>query len=278
MNKTKVISFLFLVSILIWSCGSPKYDLVKIRIQGSDTMLHLTELLAESYMQKNPGASIYVEGGGTASGIGALSRGESDICTASRTLKSDEVQILANSFGSLGVSFLIAKDALSIYINRDNPVKNFTLDELKEMFTCEIKNWKTLGGVDEPVMLITRTPNSGTYLYFKDHILDGEDYCQSKIVLPTTEKVLQAVEDNPNAIGYGGIGYQEGVELASIEGVAATAENVRNNTYPIVRYLYFYTPRTPSGAVKDFIDWALSPEGQKVVRQSGYISLWDISS
>ncbi len=278
MKRLKYLIFVFLFSLVLQNCGGAKFELVTLRIKGSDTMLRLTELLAEEYMKENTGASIYVEGGGTASGIKALGRGESDICTASRTLKSDEIKILANSFGSLGVSFLIAKDALSIYLNSANGVTNLSTEDLSKIFRCEVTNWKDLGGIDDPIMLISRSPNSGTYLYFKEHILDGKEYCENKTVLPTTEKVIAAVEENHNAIGYGGIGYQDGVALASVNGIAATAENVRNDKYPIVRYLYFYTPQSPKGAVKDFIDWVLSPDGQKVINRSGYVSLWDISS
>ena len=243
-------------------------------IKGSDTMLYLTKLLAEEYMKRNPSVSIYVEGGGTAAGIRSFVRGETDICTASRTFKGEEVKTLAEHFKSIGISFIVAKDALTIFINPENKVRNFTLEELKKIFTGEIKNWKELGGEDQSIDVLNRNPNSGTYLYFKEHVLSDSDYTKDAITKPTTLSIVDEVIADKNAIGYGGIGYQRKLACAAVEGVEPTEANVRNNTYPISRYLYFYTKNTPSGLVKDFIDWVISPEGEKIIEKAGYISLW----
>jgi len=238
-------------------------------------MLYLTKLLAEEYMKSNTSISIYVEGGGTAAGIKSFVKGETDICTASRVLKGEEVKILAEHFGSIGVSFIIAKDALTIFVNPKNKIKDFNLDQVKKIFTGKIKSWKELGGEDIPIQVLIRNPNSGTYLYFKEHVLNGEEYSSDAETKPTTQSIVEDIIYNKNFIGYGGIGYQKELINASIEGIEPTEENARNETYPISRYLYFYTQNTPTGLTKNFIDWVMSPEGQRIVKKAGYIPLWN---
>ena len=268
---------ILIISISFWgvSCSSGQTGGSSIKIKGSDTMLYLTKLLAVEYMKRNPYVSIYVEGGGTAAGIRSFVKGEIDICTASRTFKGEEVKMLAEHFKSVGVSFIIAKDALTIFINPENEVRNFTLDQLKKIFSGEIKNWKELGGKDHPIDVLNRNPNSGTYLYFKEHVLSGKDYTPDAVTKPTTLSIVNGVIADKNAIGYGGIGYQKDFTNASVEGIKPSEINVRNDIYPISRYLYFYTLNTPTGVVKAFIDWVIGPEGQQIVERAGYISLWE---
>ncbi|MGD8305346.1 MAG: substrate-binding domain-containing protein, partial [Ignavibacteria bacterium] len=165
-----------LILILLTSCSIKQRQVAVITIKGSDTMLELTQTLARRYMEENPGISIYVNGGGTAEGVRALIRGEIEICTASRTLRSQEAKLLAEYYGTLGMAFLVAKDALSIYLNKDNPVKNLSLEQLKNIYECKTRSWKELGGRDEPIIPVIRNPNSGTHLYFKEHILGGDEY------------------------------------------------------------------------------------------------------
>ena len=148
--------------------------------------------------------------------------------------------------------------------------------QLKDIFECKITNWKDFGGKNEPIIPVIRNTNSGTYLYFKEHILGGDEYCDDAVVKPTTRSIIEYVAANENAIGYGGMGYKGAVIDAKVNGIAPTAENARNDSYPITRYLHFFTTKTPKGAVKNFIDWVLSPEGQMVVKQSGFIPLWEI--
>lgn len=262
-------------SLLLNSCSFNNYEGNLIKIVGSDTMFELTSLLAEEYMKGHPGTSIHVEGGGTANGIEALIKNDIDICTASRNLKPEETKALADYYGSLGLVFLIAKDALSIYIHPENEVKDFTLEQLKGIFTGKINNWKEIGGKDTSIIPVMRNPNSGTYLYFKDHVLDGEDYSNNAVIESTTKEIIKYVSENENEIGYGGMGYKGNIYYARIEGVEPTEKNVRNDTYPIIRYLHFFVIKSPGGVVKNFIDWVLSPAGQNVVRKSGFIPLWE---
>ncbi len=275
--KKNINSLLFLLLILS-GCSTTQLQVATIRIKGSDTMLNLTSLLAEEYMKENPGISIYVEGGGTASGVRAMLRGDVEICTASRTLVSDEIKLLADQYGSVGVSYLIAKDGLSIYLNPDNQVNEISIQQLKDIYLCKIRNWKDIGGTNMPIIPITRTPNSGTYLYFKEHILDGADYCSNILIVPTMKNVIETVSETENAIGFGGIGFQSQVTVAKINGIEPTEENVRNDIYPISRYLHFYTLHPPAGIVKDFIDWVISPNGQREIKEAGFIPLFEISN
>lgn len=246
-----------------------------IRIKGSDTMLILVSRWAEEYMKLHPNVSVYAEGGGTVTGVQALIAGQANICAASRPLQSSEARLLAEKYGYLGISFLVAKDALSLYLNHENQVHNLSLEQLKKIFTGEITNWKQVGGIQEPILVLIRSPNSGTFLYFKEHVLDGHAYSIYAQTMPTTTAVVKAVSENREAIGYGGIVYGSDVNHCKIERVTPTEENVRNDSYPIIRYLYLYTIDTPRGPIKSFIDWVLK-DGQKVVKEVGYIPLWEV--
>jgi len=238
-------------------------------------MFLLTRHWAEQYMREHPATSVYVQAGGTGTGTAALAQGEADICTASRPLRPDEVQTLAEKFGTVGIAVLVAKDAISIYLHPKNPVKNLSVEQLKSIYTGKFTNWKQVGGRDQPILLLNRMPNSGTYVYFQEHVLGGEDYKQYAKILATTAAIVRMVEKNVNAIGFGGIGYEAADMHCSVNGIEPTVKNVMNNSYPLTRYLYFYTINTPRGNVKNFIDWVLGVEGQSIVRQEGYFPIWN---
>jgi len=272
----KLLLVFIIVIILSSGCSKKPIEVAIITIKGSDSMLQLTENLAEEYMKLNPGISIYVSGGGSSEGVNALIRNEIDICTASRNLKPEETKALADYYGSVGLFYLVAKDALCVYVNPYNPVKNLTIEKLKNLFECKITNWKELGGKDQKVIPVIRNINSGTQYYFREHVLEGYEYCSEAIVEATTRSVIDFIENNEGAIGYGSIGYKGDIVYAKIDGIEPSEKNAQNDTYPITRYLHFYTSRVPKGAVKNFIDWVLSPEGQKVVEQSGLVPLWEI--
>jgi len=278
MTIKNIITLILTVPVIYLSgCSFNTAPVTTIRIKGSDTMLYLTRNLAEEYMKRNPGVSVYVEGGGTAAGVKSLIKGEIEIATASRTLQAEEVKQLADHYGSIGISFTIARDALSIYVNPANPVKNFTTEQLKGIFTGSITNWKELGGEDKPVTVIIRSPNSGTYLYFKEHILGDDAYLSNATVLNTTESIVEEISSSKTAIGYGGIGYGGEIYHARVNSIEPSEDNVRNDTYPIARYLHLYTLNSPTGKIKDFINWVMTPEGQKIVKQSGYIPLFEMN-
>ena len=246
-----------------------------VRIKGSDTMLILATRWAEEYMKLNPNVSVYVDGGGTEKGVEALIKGKADICAASRPLRAQEARLLAEKYRNIGISHLVAKDALSVYINPENSVQNLKLTQLKQIFQGEITNWSQIGGSNDPILVLIRSPNSGTHLYFKKHVLDGESYSQFAQIMPTTSAVVKAVFENKKTIGYGGTAYGTDLIHCQINGIAPTEENVRNDSYPIIRYLYLYTTNTPRGDIKLFIDWVLK-DGQKIVKEVGYIPLWEV--
>ncbi len=254
----------------------PAADAPVIRLKGSDTMVTLAQSWAEKYMQQHAGVAVYVEGGGTAIGIEALIKGEIEICTASRPLRPEEVQRLAKRQQNVGIAHLVAKDGLSIYLHPSNPVRSLTLAQVKGIYTGQLTNWREAGGKDQVIVVLSRAPSSGTYFYFQEHVLDGQPYGTNAKNLPTTAAIVQEVEKNPAAIGYGGLAYGENLVHCKINGVSPAAESVRADKYPITRYLYFYTIKKPEGAVKLFIDWVLSKDGQRVVKEIDYVPLFDL--
>ncbi|MBN1637570.1 MAG: phosphate ABC transporter substrate-binding protein [Ignavibacteriales bacterium] len=261
---------------LFLSCSSSQVQVKTIRIQGSDTMLPLTELLAEEYMKKNPSVSIYVYGGGTTRGVRSLIEGEVDICCASRNLNSEEVKSIAERYRNVGLAIQIAKDGLMIFINQENPINDFTVAQLRQIFTGEISEWKEFGNYEEQIISVIRNPNSGTHSHFKNFVLEDKEYSKNAIVLSTNQEVINYVNKNINAIGYGGFNYYKEIKHAKINGIEPTESNIINGIYPLTRYLFFYTIETPYGVLKEFIDWVLSADGQKFVKQSGYLPLWEI--
>ncbi len=242
----------------------------KITVKGSDTMVILAQRWAERYMSKNSGVAIQVTGGGSGTGISALINGTTDICNASRPMKSSEIKKLKERFGSMGVEIPCAKDGLSIYVSESNPVKDLTVQQIRDIYTSRITNWKDVGGNDAKIVLYSRENNSGTYVYFKDNVLKGADYAPSCQNLPGTAAVVNAVSKDKNGIGYGGAAYGKGIREVKVNGYAPTKENVMNGKYPITRYLYMYLRNKPTGEMKKYIDWILSSEGQSVVSEVGY--------
>ncbi|MBR9974392.1 MAG: phosphate ABC transporter substrate-binding protein [Bacteroidetes bacterium] len=248
-----------------------------VRIKGSDTMLLLVSRWAEEFMKLHPEIAIYAEGGGTETGIDALINGKAELSAASRTLRAEEARLLLEKRRSLGYSVLTAKDALSVYLHPDNPVRNLSLEQTRDIFTGRRTLWTEFGGNPVPVLVVGRQPNSGTQLFFEEHVLEGAAYASSTLTVPTTKAVVRMVKRHRGAIGYGGLAFGADVTHASIDGVAPTAGNVRDGSYPISRYLYLYAAEPPAGAVKEFIDWILSNHGQRVVSDVGYIPLWDVT-
>jgi phosphate transport system substrate-binding protein len=247
-----------------------------ITVKGSDTMVILAQRWAEIYMAKHPGTVIQVTGGGSGTGISALINGTTDICNASRPMKKAEKDKLKIRYNTLGVEIKSAKDGLSIYVNDANPVKELTLDQIKQIYTGKITNWKAVGGPDAKIILYSRENNSGTYVYMKDNVLGGEDYAASAQNMPGTAAVVNAVAKDRNGIGYGGAAYAKGIRMVKVKKDAnspayePSAENVKSGAYPISRYLYMYIKSKPTGALKEYIDWILSPEGQQIVVTVGY--------
>jgi phosphate transport system substrate-binding protein len=247
-----------------------------ITVKGSDTMVILMQRWAETYMNGHPGAVVQVTGGGSGTGIAALINGTTDLCMSSRPMKEDEKRKLRDRFQTMGVETPVARDGLAIYVHDKNPVADLSLGQLRDIYTGTVTNWKQVGGADAPIVLYSRENNSGTYVYFKDHVLLGRDYSARCQTLPGTAAVVNAVARDPNGIGYGGAAYGKGVrelpvrKTSATAPVAPTAQNVANGSYPITRALFVYTRTRPSGDVRKFMDWVLSPEGQAIATKVGY--------
>jgi phosphate transport system substrate-binding protein len=247
-----------------------------ITVKGSDTMVILGQRWAEVYMSKHPGVTIQVTGGGSGTGIAALINGTTDIANSSRPMKKSEVEKLKARYATLGVEIPCAKDGLAVYLNESNPVSELTLQQIKDIYTGKITNWKEVGGNDAKIILYSRENNSGTYVYFKDNVLKGADFASNAQTMPGTAAVVNAVGKDPNGIGYGGAAYGKGIKYAKVKkddkspGFEPNEKTVSSGEYPISRYLYMYTRSRPTGAVKEYIDWILGPEGQEVVTKVGY--------
>lgn len=264
---------LLLLLIFAISCTSTQ-NYERIVISGSDTMYHIMEILSAVYMKKNPHISIYVSGGGTEYGIQSIENNIADICMASRNLNNDELKFIADKFKSIGVTHIIAKDAISIYVNQVNSIENISIEQLKKIYNCSFKSWADLNMNNDLIFPLRRASTSGTYHYFKGHILDGNDFCQDITIVKSQEEMINKIENNVFAIGFGGVGNHGNTKLLKIEGIDATQDNIKKDKYLLTRYLQLITISEPQGKVKNFIDWILSTEGQNIIRNFGYVSLY----
>ncbi|MHB1306459.1 MAG: phosphate ABC transporter substrate-binding protein [Limisphaerales bacterium] len=251
-----------------------------ITVKGSDTMVVLAQKWAEVYMGTHSADKIQVTGGGTGTGFAALQNQTTDICNASRKIKSKEVETCIRAFGKRPTEYKVCLDGLAVYVAADNQVKELSLPQLEAIFTGKIRNWKEVGGPDARITVYSRENSSGTYEFFKDHVLQGKDFATTAQTMPGTAAVLQAVGKDKNGIGYGGIAYGAGAKHLSIKkddssaAVDPTEENVLNGSYPIWRHLFLYVnPELDRGAVAEYITWIRSAEGQQVVRNVGYFPL-----
>jgi phosphate transport system substrate-binding protein len=247
-----------------------------VTLKGSDTMVILGQRWAEEYMKAFPDMIVQVTGGGSGTGIAALINGTTEIAQASRPMKQSEKDKLRDRFNTLGNEIPVAKDGLAVYLNEANPVEELSLAQLKDIYTGKVSNWKEVGGPDAKIILYGRENNSGTYVFFKDNVLKGEDYAPATQTLPGTAAVVNAVAKDKNGIGYGGAAYAKGVKFAAVKkdekspGIKPNPETVADGSYPIWRYLNWYTRNKPSGDVKNFVDFVLSNEGQQIVTKVGY--------
>ena len=270
-NIFRIVGAIILAMIIFAFMPAPK----KITIKGSDTMVILAQKWAEVYMKAHPEVILQVTGGGSGTGISALINGATDICNASRPMKGSEIDKLKDRYGSLGVEIPCAKDGITIYLNESNPVKELSIKQLSGIFSGKIKNWKEVGGPDSDIKLYGRENSSGTYVFFQENVVKG-DYATSCQTLPGTAAVVNAVKNDKYGIGYGGAAYAVGVKRCAVKkddkstAYPASAETIKNGTYPISRYLYMYLRNRPTGDIKNYIDWILGPGGQKLVVDLGY--------
>ncbi|MEK7390138.1 MAG: phosphate ABC transporter substrate-binding protein [Elusimicrobiota bacterium] len=250
-----------------------------VTIKGSDTMVILGQRWAEEYMKTHPGAIIQVTGGGSGTGIASLINGSTDIAEASRPMKPEEKASVKAKRGKDVEEIPVAQDGVALYVHQSNPLKSITLTRTKAVYTGKTTQWEELGVPLGQIIVYGRENNSGTYAYFKEHVLENQDFAPEVLSLPGTAAVINAISKDKNAIGYGGIAYGKGIRALSVSkdekspAVAPTQANVLDGSYPVSRALYFYTAGKPEGEKKLFIDWVLGPEGQKICDQVGYYPL-----
>jgi phosphate transport system substrate-binding protein len=253
-----------------------------IENKGSDTLVNLALAWAEAYMAEHTDVRISVTGGGSGTGIAAMINGTVDIANASRAMSAEELQT-ARSNGFDPIEFTVARDAIAVVVHPDNPVVGLTLQQISAIYTGAISNWRQVGGEDRPIVLLSRESNSGTYSYFLEHAIRLDDskshllFSPDTLLMPSSEGISAEIRQNPNAIGYDGLGYVThdqkmlGIAVdATSPFVFPSVATVNDGTYPIARALYVYTAGQPTGQVKDYLDWVLGP-GQAIVPTLGFV-------
>ncbi len=295
MSRSRLIFLALLLLTLAAGCADPGEgnpssgdtaspgEAAYIENMGSDTIVNLALAWAEAYQTVNGEVRISVTGGGSGTGLAALVNGTVDIANASRQIKDEErAAIQANGFEP--VEFVIARDAIAIIVNPNNPVSELTLQQLSDIYSGVITNWSQVGGEDRPIVKLSRETNSGTHVYFLEEVLrlgDKENktlFSPDALLLPSSEVISAEVRQNPNAIGYDGLGYvTDDLKVVAVSAtvggayVLPSADTVNDGTYPIARDLYMYTAGQPTGALLAYLEWILSPAAQEIVTELGFV-------
>jgi phosphate transport system substrate-binding protein len=256
-----------------------------IENKGSDTMVNLALAWAEEYRSVRPDVTIAVTGGGTGTGIAALLNGTVDLANASRAMKEDEIAA-ARARGIEPVEREVAIDAIAVIVNLANPVEQLTIDDVADLFTGRITNWRDVGGRDAPVVLVSRESNSGTHVYFLEEVVRRGDkqnkdlFATQTLLMPSSAGITSEVRRNPNAIGYDGLGYvtDEEKPLAIARGpgepfVHPSVETARRGAYALSRPLLIYSAGQPQGEIASYLDWITGPDGQAIVERLGFVPI-----
>jgi phosphate transport system substrate-binding protein len=290
MKRLAILALLLTTLLLSTSCGPASQaetasdsPTAYIENKGSDTIVNLALAWAERYQSLHPNVRISVTGGGSGTGIASLINGTVDLANASRQIKTEEVED-AQSNGIEPVEHIIARDAIAVIVNPENPVNELTLKQISDIYSGKINSWSELGGDDRPIVRLSRETNSGTHVYFLETVLrlgnsdDKTLFATNTLLLPSSEGIVAEVRQNPNAIGYDGLGYVphdlKMIAIAEEEGgayVLPSIPTVNDKTYPIARDLYMYTDGEPTGIVKEYLDWILSAEAQEIVAELGFV-------
>jgi len=254
-----------------------------IQVKGSDTMVNVAQAWAEEYKNVAPHVDVEVSGGGSGVGIAALERGTIDIANSSRNIKPEEAEQVKRNTGKDPAEFTVGFDALAVYVSKDNPLEEITVEQLAQIFGEDgtITKWSQLGITipgDDEIVRVSRQSSSGTYEFFREHVLGKKDFKLGSRDMNGSKEVVELVGATPTAIGYSGMGYATpAVKMlrlapaAGAPGVAPTVANTLDKSYPLARSLHVYTLGTPEGEVKSYIDWMLSAAGQRILEENGYV-------
>ena len=286
MNRITIFIVLFLVFLTACSSNSTQNNSnteAYIENKGSDTIVNLALAWAERYQAEHPEVRISVTGGGSGTGIASLINGTVDLANASRKIKEEETAE-AQSNGVEPMEHIVARDAIAVIVNPENPVSQLTLKQISDIYSGKIINWSEVGGENRPIVRLSRETNSGTHVYFLETVLrlgNSEDktlFSTDTLLLPSSEGIIAEVRQNPNAIGYDGLGYVpkdlKMIAIAEEEGgayVLPSIPTVNDKTYAIARDLYMYTDGEPTGVVKEYLDWILAAEAQEIVAELGFV-------
>lgn len=283
----KFIYIFILLSISLTACQKERglKSVSSIQIKGSDTIVNLVQVWAEEFVKNKPTINIGVTGGGSGTGFAALINDTCDIAMSSRKIEDKEVAE-AQKNNIFIEEFIIGLDGLIILVNKDNPINELTLEQLRDIFMKKVYNWKELGGKDMEIVILSRESNSGTHMFFKEKVLRQGDpkakdeFAIEALLMPSSQAIFDEVSQNPHAVGYVGMGFSnKEVKVLKIardnksDYISPTPENISNNAYPISRPLLLYTKKNPVQLVKDFIDFALSQEGQKIVLETDFVPI-----
>jgi len=272
MKKLKIISSLFVIIVGIFAGGNSLFAASEnITMTGSTTVLPLAQRAAESFMDIYDDISVSVRGGGSGVGIAALIDGRADIANSSRAIKNKEIE-LAKEKGKAPYANVVAIDGIAVVVHPDNPLNSVSIEDLKKIYTGEVKNWKALGGSDKAIVVISRDYSSGTFEVFKELVLEGAKVTGDALMLASNKAVSTTISTTPDAVGYIGLGYlSKGVKALKINGVEAGEETVREGEYKLARPLFMYTNGEPKGIIKTFMDFVFSSQGQEIARELGYV-------
>ncbi|MCZ2128189.1 MAG: phosphate ABC transporter substrate-binding protein [Anaerolineales bacterium] len=281
-------AFIFFLTFALLACSSADASAPPaqtIENKGSDTLVNLALAWAEKYQEERPDTRISVTGGGTGTGIAALINGSADLASASRKISAEELEE-AQIKGVAPLEHIVARDAIAVIVNPNNPVSQLTLRQLADIYSGKIVNWNEVGGEDRPIVKLSRETNSGTHLYFLETVLRLGDknnktfFSPDTLLLPSSEGIVAETRQNPNAIGYDGLGYVPSdlkvIAVAKEEGdayVLPSIATVNDQTYPIARDLFMYTNGEPTGNLQAYLEWILSPEAQALVAELGFVPI-----
>jgi phosphate transport system substrate-binding protein len=273
---------------LLVGCGenggnNAEQERTVIQVKGSDTMVNVAQAWAEEYAKVAPEVDVEVSGGGSGVGIAALEKGTIDIANASRNMKPEEAELARKNTGKDPKEFIVGFDSLAVYVNKDNPIEEITLEQLKQIFAegGTIVKWSELGvkipgATSDEIVRVSRQSSSGTYEFFREHVLGNTDFKLGSRDMNGSKEVVELVGSTKTAIGYSGMGYAtDTVKKLNIKtdkgSFAPSVENAQTKAYPLARSLQMYTLGEPEGAEKEYIDWILSAAGQKILEDSGYV-------